>query len=41
VTAIKEAGSKKGDEVVEELLRVVTDVKPEAPERVTAPPEGR
>jgi V-type H+-transporting ATPase subunit G len=40
VKAIKEAGRKKGDEVVEELLRVVTDVKPEVPERVTAPPEG-
>lgn len=38
--AIKEAGSKKGDQVVEDLLRVVTDVKPEVPQRVVAPPEG-
>ena len=36
--AIKEAGSKRGDEVVEQLLRVVKDVKPEVPERVTGPP---
>ncbi len=28
---------KKGDEVVEELLRVVTDVEPEVPDRVAAP----
>lgn len=28
---IKNAGSKTGDQVVEELLRVVTDVKPEVP----------
>ena len=33
---IKEAGSKKGDQVVEDLLRVVTDVKPQVPERVAA-----
>lgn len=38
--AIKEAGSKKGDEVVEDLLRVVKDVRPEVPDRVIAPPEG-
>lgn len=37
--AIKEAGSKKGDQVVEELLKVVKDVKPEVPQRVAAPPK--
>lgn len=37
--AIKEAGSKKGDQVVEDLLKVVKDVKPEVPQRVVAPPE--
>ena len=26
-----------GDKVIEELLRVVTEVKPEVPDRVTAP----
>ena len=36
---IKEAGSKTGDKVVEDLLRVVTEVKAEAPERVVAPPK--
>jgi len=38
VKSIKEAGGKKGDRVVEDLLRVVTDVKPEVPDRVHAPP---
>lgn len=37
--AIKEAGTKKGDQVVEDLLKVVKDVKPEVPQRVVAPPE--
>ncbi|MCJ1466532.1 hypothetical protein MMC07_005152 [Pseudocyphellaria aurata] len=37
---IKSAGSKAGDEVVKELLRVVTDVKPEVPERITVPQEA-
>lgn len=37
---IKEAGGKTGDKVVEDLLRVVTDVRPEVPDRVTAPPEA-
>lgn len=37
---IKEAGGKTGDKVVEELLRVVTDVKPEIPDRVNAPPKA-
>lgn len=40
VKAIKEAGSKKGDDVVEELLRAVRDVRPEVPDRVVAPPRG-
>lgn len=34
---IKRAGAEKGDRVVEDLLRVVTDVKPEVPDRVAAP----
>ena len=37
---IKDAVSKKGDKVVEDLLRVVTDVKPEVPDRVVAPPQA-
>jgi len=36
---IKAAGGKSGDKVVDELLRLVTDVKPEVPERVAGPPE--
>ena len=38
--SIKEAGNKKGDQVVQDLLRVVTDVKPEVPDRVAAPPKA-
>ena len=38
--AIRDAGSKTGDQVVDDLLRVVTDVKPEIPERVAAPPQA-
>ena len=37
---IKEAGGKTGDKVVQDLLSVVTDVKPEVPDRVAAPPEA-
>ncbi len=37
---IKEAGGKTGDKVIEDLLRVVTDVKPEVPDRVAAPPKA-
>lgn len=33
---IKAAGSKSGDKVVEELLKIVTEVKPEVPQRVAA-----
>ena len=33
---IKEAGGKTGEKVVEELLRVATEVKPEVPDRVKA-----
>ncbi|KAL8651078.1 MAG: hypothetical protein Q9210_003459 [Variospora velana] len=36
--AIKGCGDKSGDKVVEDLLRVVTDVRPEVPDRVEAPP---
>ena len=34
---IKDAGNKKGDQVVEDLLRVVTDVQPVVPDRVVVP----
>ncbi|KAL2055734.1 hypothetical protein ABVK25_003978 [Lepraria finkii] len=37
---IKEAGNKTGDKVIEDLLRVVTEVKPEVPDRVNAPPKA-
>ena len=37
---IKEAGSKTGDKVVQDLLSVVTEVKLEVPDRVAAPPKG-
>ncbi|MCJ1257132.1 hypothetical protein MMC24_004957 [Lignoscripta atroalba] len=40
VEEIKSAGGKMGDKVVEDLLRVVTEVKPEVPERVAAPPKA-
>lgn len=33
---IKIAGSKGGDGVVQELIRVVTEVKPEVPQRISA-----
>lgn len=38
--AIKDAGSKTGDKVVDDLLRVVTEVKPEIPDRIVAPPQA-
>jgi len=38
--AIKDAGSKTGDKVVDDLLRVVTEVKPEVPDRIVAPPQA-
>lgn len=34
VQAIKSAGEKQGQHVVDDLLRVVTDVRPEVPDRV-------
>ncbi|KAI9677371.1 MAG: hypothetical protein M1817_006323 [Caeruleum heppii] len=37
---MKDVGSKSGDKVVDDLLKAVTDVKPEAPDRVTAPPKA-
>ncbi|KAL8878249.1 MAG: hypothetical protein Q9192_008491, partial [Flavoplaca navasiana] len=37
VKAIRAAGDKQGQKVVDDLLRIVTDVRPEAPERVTQP----
>lgn len=33
IRAIKQAGEKTGDKVVEDLLRVVGDVRPEVPDR--------
>ena len=40
VKEIKSAGQKSGDKVIDDLLRVVTDVKPEVPDRVAAPPKA-
>ncbi|KAL8853548.1 MAG: hypothetical protein Q9221_001534, partial [Calogaya cf. arnoldii] len=37
VNAIKSAGEKEGQKVVDDLLRVVTDVRPEVPDRVAQP----
>ncbi len=37
---IKAAGEKMGGKVVEDLLRVVVDVKVEVPDRVVAPTKG-
>ncbi|MCJ1299464.1 H(+)-transporting V1 sector ATPase subunit G [Hypocenomyce scalaris] len=37
---IKEAGKKSGDQIVEDLLKVVMEVKPEVPDRVAAPPKA-
>ncbi|KAL9137004.1 MAG: hypothetical protein Q9175_001788 [Cornicularia normoerica] len=37
---IKEAGSKTGNKVIQDLLSVVTEVKPEVPDRVAAPPKA-
>ncbi|KAL9011647.1 MAG: hypothetical protein Q9173_003525 [Seirophora scorigena] len=36
--SIKSSGDKAGAQVVEDLLRVVTDARPEVPDRVKAPP---
>ncbi|CAG7917339.1 unnamed protein product [Penicillium olsonii] len=33
---IKDAGKKQGDEVIEGLIRVTTDVKPQVPEKIAA-----
>ncbi|KAL8922689.1 MAG: hypothetical protein Q9208_005002 [Pyrenodesmia sp. 3 TL-2023] len=38
VNAIKASGEKSGQKVIDDLLRVVTDVRPEVPDRVAAPP---
>lgn len=35
--AIEETGRDKGDAVVQELLRIATDVQPEVPNRIVAP----
>lgn len=40
VKEIKSAGQRTGDKVIDDLLRVVTDVKPEVPDRVAAPPKA-
>ncbi|KAL8796445.1 MAG: hypothetical protein Q9182_007378 [Xanthomendoza sp. 2 TL-2023] len=37
VNAIKSAGEKHGSKVVDDLLRCVTDVRPEVPDRVAVP----
>lgn len=33
--AIDKAGKEKGDQVIKELLRLVVEVKPEVPDRVS------
>lgn len=40
MNSIKGAGDKKGQDVVNDLLRVVTEVKPEVPDRVAGPPKA-
>ncbi|KAL8698095.1 MAG: hypothetical protein Q9201_006767, partial [Fulgogasparrea decipioides] len=40
MSAIKSAGDRMGQKVVDDLLKVVTEVHPEVPERVTAPPKA-
>jgi V-type H+-transporting ATPase subunit G len=35
VKEIEEAGKKSGDKVVEDLLKVVTDVRPEVPDKIS------
>lgn len=40
VSEIKKAGSETGEQVVEDLLRVVMDVKPEVPDRIVVPQEA-
>ncbi|KAL8665576.1 MAG: hypothetical protein Q9202_002080 [Teloschistes flavicans] len=40
MNAIKGAGEKKGQDVVNDLLRVVTEVQPEVPDRVAGPPKA-
>ncbi|KAI4268053.1 MAG: hypothetical protein L6R38_007978 [Xanthoria sp. 2 TBL-2021] len=37
VKAIRSAGDKQGQQVIDDLLRVVTDVRPEVPDRVAQP----
>ncbi|KAL8933311.1 MAG: hypothetical protein Q9216_006426 [Gyalolechia sp. 2 TL-2023] len=37
VQGIKSSGDKSGQKVVDDLLRVVMDVRPEVPDRVSAP----
>ena len=37
---IKKAGDAKGEQVVKDLLRVVTDVQPEVPDRVDGSAQG-
>jgi len=34
VQAIKEAGKKKGDQIIDDLIRAVIDVRPELPEKL-------
>ncbi|KAI9797198.1 MAG: H(+)-transporting V1 sector ATPase subunit G [Piccolia ochrophora] len=40
IKEIKESGSKSGKKVVEDLLKAVTTVNAEAPQRVHAPPKA-
>ena len=40
VEEIKRLGKESGDKVVEDLLKIIMDVKPEVPDRVAAPPKA-
>ncbi|KAL8728304.1 MAG: hypothetical protein Q9181_005378, partial [Wetmoreana brouardii] len=40
MNGIKRAGDKMGQKVIDDLLRVVTEVHPEVPDRVAAPPKA-
>ncbi|KAI9788720.1 MAG: hypothetical protein M1835_002119 [Candelina submexicana] len=40
ISQIKSMGNSAGKKVIEDLLNAVTDIKPEAPERVAAPPNA-
>lgn len=40
LNAIRASGDKSGQKVIEDLLKAVTDVRPEVPDRVSAPTQA-